>query len=238
MDIDRKNCCTNERVSFCEPRTIHRVVCKCVSLRMKAMRGRITLRKHFPHTAGGQCETIPAAPLSFRDSFRSAYCLPAVVRASARRFLASTSGLFPIASLPRLFRGGRGSAGSGEAVAGIFAGSDGGFCAYPASTPARVVLLPQSSVAGRFPPLEALHSGPATSECDSLPLAVALRSHCSLLPPPLVDVGLPPAGFDMRRSLQLARRSMCWPFADHNESVLELPSAVRRSKLLTFLISS
>src|SRR5438876_8333244 len=78
MDNGRKNCCTNERVSFCEPRTIHRVVCKCVSVRMKAMRGRIALRKHFPHTAGGQCETIPQAPLSFRDSFRSAYCLPAV----------------------------------------------------------------------------------------------------------------------------------------------------------------
>src|SRR6266478_2739459 len=156
----------------------------------------------------------------------------------SRRLLASTSGLFPIASLPRLFRGARRSAGSGEAVAGTFAGSDGGFCAYPASTPARVVLLPQSSVAGRFPPVEALHSGPATSECDSLPLAVALRSHCSLLPPPLVDVGRPPAGVDMRRSLQLAQQSMCWPVADHNESVLELPSAVRRSKLLTSLISS
>src|SRR5438093_3297521 len=231
MDNGRKNCCTNERVSFCEPRTIHRVVCKCVSLRMKAMRRRIALRKHFPHTAGRQCETIPEAPLSFRDSFRSAY-------ASSRRFLASTSGLSPTASLPRLFRAARRSAGSGEAVAGIFAGSDGGFCAYLASTPARVVLLPQSSIARRFPPVEALHSGPATSECDSLLLAVALRSHCSLLPSPLVDVGLPPAGFDMRRSLQLARRSMYWPFADHNESVLELPSAVRRSKLLTFLISS
>src|SRR6266403_2693229 len=151
---------------------------------------------------------------------------------------APTSGLFPIASLPRLFRGVRRSVGSGEAVAGIFAGSDGGFYACPASTPDRVVLLRQSSIAGRFPPVEALHSGPATSECDSLPLAVALRSHCSLLPPPPVDVGLPPAGFDMRRSLQLARWSMCWPFADHNESVLELPSAVRRSKLSTFLISS
>src|SRR5207247_9007385 len=112
----------------------------------------------------------------------------------------------PIASLPRLFRGARRSSGSGEAVAGIFAGSNGGFCAYPASTPARVVLLPQSSLAGRFPPVEALHSGPATPECDSLPLAVALQSHCSLLPPPLVDVGRPPAVVYMRRSLQLARR--------------------------------
>src|SRR6266566_3601419 len=144
----------------------------------------------------------------------------------------------PIASLPRLFRGALRSAGSGEAVAGIFAGSNGGFCAYPASTPARVVLLPQSSLAGRFPPVEALHSGPATPECDSLPLAVALKSHCSLLPLPLADVGLLTAGFDMQRSLRLARRSMCWPFADHNESVLEFPLAVRRSKLLTFLISS
>lgn len=160
------------------------------------------------------------------------------MRAYSRRFLAPTSGLFPIASLPCLFRAARRSAGSGEVVAGSFAGSNGGFCAYPASTPARVVLLPQSSVAGRFPPVEALHSGSATSECDSLPLAVALRSHCSLLPPPFVDVGLPRAGFDMRRSLQLARRNMRWPFADHNESVLELPSAVRRSKLLIFLISS
>src|SRR5437667_2625388 len=178
------------------------------------------------------------APLSFRDSFKECVLPARGVRASSRRLLAPTSGLFPIASLPRLFRGARRSAGSGEAVAGIFAGSDGGFCAYPASTPARVVLLPQSSVAGRFPPVEALHSGPPTPECDSLPLAVALKSHCSLLPPPLVDVGRPPAGVDMRRSLQLARRSMRWPFADYNESVLELPSAVRRSKLLTFLISS
>ncbi len=194
--------------------------------------------KALPQTAARQCETIPEAPLSFRDSFKECVLPARRVRASSGRFLASTSGLFPIASLPRLFRGARRSAGSGEAVAGTFAGSDGGFCAYPASTPARVVLLPQSSVAGRFPPVEALHSGPATSECDSLPLAVALRSHCSLLPPPLVDVGRPPAGVDMRRSLQLAQQSMCWPVADHNESVLELPSAVRRSKLLTFLISS
>src|SRR6266496_445286 len=231
MDSDRKNCCTNKRFSFWEPRTIHRVVCKCVSRRMKAMRGRSALPKHFPHTAGRQCETIPEAPLSSRDSFSSAY-------ASSRRFVASTSGLFPIASLPRLFRGARRSAGSGEAVAGIFAGSNGGFCAYPASTPARVVLPPQSLLAGRFPPVEALHSGPATPECDSLPLAVALKSHCSLLPLPLADVGLLTAGFDMQRSLRLARRSMCWPFADHNESVLELPSAFRRSKLLTILISS
>src|SRR5205823_3499872 len=107
----------------------------------------------------------------FATALRSVYCLPAVCGRSSRRFLAPTSGLFPIASLPRLFRGAHRSTGSGEAVAGIFAGSDGGFCAYPASTPARVVLLPQSSVAGRFPPVEALHSGPATSECDSLPLA-------------------------------------------------------------------
>src|SRR6516165_3930915 len=111
--------------------------------------------KHFPHTTGRQCETIPEAPLSFRDSFSSAY-------ASSRRFVTSTSGLFPIASLPRLFRGAHRSAGSGEAAAGIFAGSDGGFCVCPASTPARVVLLPQSSLAERFPPVEALNSGPAT----------------------------------------------------------------------------
>src|SRR5437773_10224698 len=158
--------------------------------------------KALPATAGGQCETTSEAPFSFRDSFRSAH-------ASSRRFLTSTAAPSPIASLPRLFRGGRRSVGSGEAVAGIFADSDGGFCAYLASTRARVVLLPQSSIAGRFPPVEALHSGPATSECDSLPLAVALRSHCSLMSPRLVDVELPLADFDIRCSLRLAWRRVC-----------------------------
>ena len=160
------------------------------------------------------------------------------MRMSPRIAFDASVGPFPVVVAPAFFRSERRLNDSAEAVAGIFAGSDGGFCAYPASTPARVVLLPQSSIAGRFPPVEALHSGPATSECDSLPLAVALKSHCSLLPLPLADVGLLTAGFDMQRSLRLARRSMCWPFADHNESVLELPSAFRRSKLLTILISS
>ena len=31
---------------------------------MKAMRGRIALRKHFPHTAGRQCETVERVVLN------------------------------------------------------------------------------------------------------------------------------------------------------------------------------
>src|SRR6266550_726715 len=152
--------------------------------------------------------------------------------------LPASAVLSPIASLPRLFHGARRSAGSGEAVAGIFVGSAGGFYAYHASTPARVVLLLQSSIAGRFLPVEALHNGSATPECDFWPPAVQPRSHCSLLPRPLVDVGLPPAVVDMLCNLRPARQSMRSPFAGHSESVLEFLSAVRRRKFLRFLISS
>src|SRR2546425_11905073 len=142
------------------------------------------------------------APFSRRlvTSPRSAFALGQPLRA--------TVALSPIASLPRLFHGARRSAGSGEAVAGIFVGSAGGFYAYHASTPARVVLLLQSSIAGRFLPVEALHNGSATPECDFWPPAVQPRLHCSLLPRPLVDVGLPPAVVDMLCNLRPARQSM------------------------------
>jgi len=98
--------------------------------------------------------------------------------------LASTSGLFPIVSLPRLFRAARRSAGSGEAVAGIFADSDGGFCAYPAGTPVRVVSPRQFSVTGRFPPVEALHGGlVAVARCATTVTPARLgSSHTSSLP--------------------------------------------------------
>ena len=55
MDKCRSNCCTKQAIPSCEPHTIHGGVCKCVSLRMKAMRGGIALGKLFPHTAGKQC---------------------------------------------------------------------------------------------------------------------------------------------------------------------------------------
>jgi hypothetical protein len=45
-------------------------------------------------------------------------------RVAFRRLTAAPS---PISSLPRLFRGAHRLAGSGGVVAGIFAGSDGGF---------------------------------------------------------------------------------------------------------------
>ena len=71
MDKCRSNCCTKQAIPSCEPHTIHGGVCKCVSLRMKAMRGRITLRTpkafarpHFPHTAGRQCETVERVVLN------------------------------------------------------------------------------------------------------------------------------------------------------------------------------
>src|SRR5260370_1599359 len=149
----------------------------------------------------------------------------------------TTAALSPVAVAPAFFRCARRSTGSGEVATEIFAGWDGGSYAYPASTPAQVVLLLQFSIAMHFLPVEALHDAPATPESDLWPSAVQPTSHYSLLPRLLVDVGLPSAVVDMRRSCQPAWRRMRWRFAGHNESVLELLSAVRRSKLSTFLIS-
>jgi len=196
---------------------------------MKAMRRRLALQKHSVRN-DIRCRFRHRDSSPRNESVRwrtlGVCCPPAVC--GRPRVAFATVALSPFASLPRFFRGARRSAGSGEVVAGIFAGSDGGFYAYHASTPARVVLLLRSSIAGHFLPVEGMHSGPATPEGDFLPPAVQARSHCSLLPRRLVDVGLPPAVVDMLRNLQPALQSMRWPFAGHNESVPGLLSAVRR----------
>lgn len=120
-------------------------------------------------------------------------------------------------------------------AAGIFAGSGGeaeSYCSCHYSMRVRAASPRLSGEAGRLLAAEVRCNGLAKSECDFEPLLVGPRSHCSLLPRPLVGVELPPDVFDIRRNQQPARQSMRWLFEDHNESVPGVLLGVPRSKLL------
>ena len=93
--------------------------------------------------------------------------------------------------------------------------------------PAPFFLLRRSEEASRLPVFEARRSGFAKPACDLRRLVVPPMPHWFLSRQPVVDVAFLPAAFGMRCSWRPAPQNRRRPFRNRNESVPELPWAVR-----------